>query len=166
MRVILSLAVKYAAFVVMLIIASCAIVDWPKRDCGTITGVTLSVVRGHPGALAGRPVAGYKAPEPAIASGEKVFWLHVGGDKGKRLFAANSDDEGKFKIELPPGEYFAEPASMHPELRRLSLQQRDDEETLINILFPQWRLQGKPDVKVEKGQYYKFDVEARALYVD
>ena len=167
MRVRSSSTIRYAVIAGILVLVLVAIAALSaQQDSGAVEGVTLFVVKGHPGALTGKPEAGYKAPEPAIAPNEKVYWLRIGAEKRKRLFAVQSDGEGKFRIELPPGDYFAEPASTHPDLRRLSPQQCDDEETLVNILFPTWRLQGKPDVKVEKGQIYKFDVEAKVLFVD
>lgn len=164
MRVISSLAVRYTAFVVMLLIASCAIVDWPKRDFGTVAGVTLFVIKGHPGALTGKPDPGYKAPEPKITPNEKLFWLRIDREKGNQLFVTTSDAEGRFEIILPPGEYLVEPAATHEvDLRRIKA---DEKDVLINTLFPPWRIDGKPDLQVEKGRSHKMDIEARILFVD
>jgi hypothetical protein len=138
-----------------------------QQEFGMVTGVTQFVVKGHPGALIGKPDPNYRAPEPKIAPNEKLFWVRIDKEKGHRLFVTQSDENGMFRIDLPLGNYCVESASRHEvDLKRVPLQRQNDEETLIRILFPSWRLDGKPDIIIEKGQLYRMDVEARILFID
>jgi len=168
MRVISSSAFRYIVIVAALFVVIAAFAEPPaQQEFGTVTGVTLFVIKGHPGALIGKPDPNYKAPEPKIAPNEKLFWLRIDREKGHRLFVTQSNGDGIFKIELPSGEYCVEPASLHEaDLKRVAPQQRDDEGILVSMMYPSWRLDGKPDLKIEKGQLYKFDVEARILFID
>jgi hypothetical protein len=168
MRIFSSSAIGYTSIAAALFLVLVVFAKLPaQQELGTVSGTTLFVVKGHPGALMGKPDPNYKAPEPQIAPNEKLFWVRIDRENAHRLFVARSDGQGKFQIDLPPGDYCVEAASMHEvDLRQVPSQQRDNEEVLLKLLFPPWRLEGKPDLKIEKGQTYRMDVEARALFVD
>jgi hypothetical protein len=137
-----------------------------------VTGRTLSVTRGIPGGLSGNPEPNWKPPEPEVAPGEKIFWLRIDRKNGHQLFATVSDGKGEYRIELPPGRYLAEPASMHGwELRRFG---ESDTRKLIRLVFRSYRkgengpevFYGEPGMELRSGEEYREDIDAQILFVD
>jgi hypothetical protein len=133
------------------------------EEHGTVTGRTLSVVHGHPGALSGSPDSSYKPPQPAIAAKEKLYWLCINDANKQRLFSTESDTKGNYRIVLPTAKCYVEPAATHVH----DLQQiNGSNETIIRTLFPPWRINSDQYLKIEKQKVYNVDVEARILFVD
>ena len=137
-----------------------------------VTGRTLSVIRGYPGALSGHPEPNWKRPEPEAAPGEKLFWLRIDWANGHQLFTTVSDSKGEYSIELPPGGYLVEPARPHQfELGRFG---ESDMRVLIRFLFRSYQMgengpvvfYGEPGKELRSGKEYREDVDAIILFVD
>ncbi len=157
------------AVLLVYLLSSCAGLSGQPNGYGTLSGKTLFVVQGHPGALSGHPAQNYKPPEPKAMPKQKIYLLRLDKEKGDQLFTAVSDEQGIYQIDLPAGEYLIEAASMHAiDLKRLSPQKANDPQTVMKVVFPAWQdwRRRLPDVKIEEGGSYTRNVATDILFVD
>lgn len=140
-----------------------------------VSGKTLMVVQGHPGALRGKPEPGWQTPEAEVVPRVPLYWIRIDNENGHRLFYTVSDDNGTYRISLPTGKYRVENPERHKwQIQQLKNNKRDTEKALILVLLFDMELKqngdlffkGTPDYDFIEGRSYSADIEARILYVD
>lgn len=109
--------------------ASCA--RDATQEYGMVTGETLFVVMGHPGAITGKPDPDWEPPKDRPVGNVLILFLRTDAGGLYELFSTVSSDEGQYSIELPPGDYVikcaTEDHSNWEEAKGLGARRNDDE---------------------------------------
>lgn len=144
-------AIVLVAACAMLLAASCS---GPKP--GTVKGTTLHVVMGHPGAWAGKPDPDWKPPEPTPVGGALILFLRTDAGGRDELYGTTSSDDGRYTIDLPPGEYavacFTEDIGWWEEAQGLLANRNDPEYKRERLRFAfDWERDDEDGNHVYKG---------------
>jgi len=143
------------------------------RGSGTVTGRTVSIIQGHPGALMGKPDPNWKPPPPQPMPNSVVYWLRLDLETGQRLFSSISDANGAFSIHLPAGCYLSRSAEQSLKQKQVDVTRLGQEET-IALLFPGYEAQGSGAEAIARGECLPVrfgetvekEIAARVLFVD
>jgi hypothetical protein len=147
----------------------------PITEFGTAQGRTVLVVKGHPGALIGRPEPDWHPPEPRPVAHVKIYWLRIDREQGHQLYTTQSDTNGSYEVRLPVGRYLARSATQaRRELDKVEKDGKADEATLIRVLFPgldhdrngRDALPDETGIEIKHGQTHHEDITAEVLFVD
>ena len=147
----------------------------PPREMAVVTGRTVFVIHGIPGALSGDIDPNWQRPDPEPQPNEKLYWLRVDRENENSLFPVESDENGGYRIELPPGQYLVASETFRGwELERRAKAGWTDTDTLIRALFDVWTydeedrpiFMDEPGMAIEAGQEYTQDVATSILCVD
>ena len=145
------------------------------QEMAVVTGQTVFVIHGMPGAISGDIDPNWERPEPEPQPNEKLYWLRMDRENGNSLYPVDSDENGDYRIELPPGQYLVASETFRGwELERREKAGWTNTDTLIRALFDVWTHDEKgrpifmdePGMTVEAGQVYTQDVATSILCVD